>query len=153
MDVPEPVLPTPFTAEQIKHASPAGRTVRMLVEQAGQPPQRQVNRFDEVDEDGCVIESWAELPDGTRTPAERVTVTWAELQRHAAFPAARTTHDRVMLTTGLGEMLCDRYVVRGEKVMTFWFDTGRPGMPVVYEHAVDGEPELTVTVVSDEVVR
>ncbi len=147
MDLHEPVLPTPFTAEQIRHASPAGRTVRMLVERPDQAPQRQVNRFDEVDAEGCVLESWAELPDGSRTPAERVSVTWAELQQHAAFPAAGTEHDRVMLTTALGEMLCERYSV-GER--TFWFDPGRPGMPVLFEDATAGA-EVTVTVLSDEV--
>ncbi|MCV2392711.1 hypothetical protein OEB99_00165 [Actinotalea sp. M2MS4P-6] len=145
-------LPTPFTAEQIKHACPAGRTLRMLVEQAGEPPQRQVNRFDEVDEGGCVIESWAERPDGSRTPAERTDATWVELQMHGSFPADRTEHERVLLTTPLGELLCDRYTVTGEKVMTYWFDVGRPGMPVLYEHRTGDDPELTVTVLSDEVV-
>lgn len=124
----------------------------MLVERSGAVPERQVNRFIEVDDDGCVIEAWAERADGSRTPADRERATWLDLQAHASFSADRTEVERVMLQTPLGELLCERYTVAGEPTRRFWFDVGRPGMPVVYEHTTQaGEPELTVTVLSDEV--
>ena len=147
-----PHLPTPFTAEEIRRACPAGRTLTMLVERPDAAPERQVNRFGEVDDEGCVIEAWAERADGSLTPAEREHATWLELQAHASFPADRTEVERVMLETPLGELLCERYTVSGEPTRRLWFDVGRPGMPVAYEHTSQaGEPELTVTVLSDEV--
>ncbi|MCB2176037.1 MAG: hypothetical protein KQH57_09535 [Actinomycetales bacterium] len=149
------VLPTPFTAEQIRGNCPAGRTVRTLVETPDEPPFHQVERFDEVDAHGAHLEIWTEKADGTRTPAERSHATWEELRAHAEFPADSTEHGRVMLTTPLGELLCTRYTVTRPdgRVSTFWFDPGRPGMPVAYEHlGADGEPEVSVTMISDEVV-
>lgn len=148
-------LPTPFTAEQIRANSPAGRTVRTLVETPDEPPVHQVQRFDEVDAHGAHLEAWTEKADGTRTPAERSHATWSELQAHGAFPADATEHERTMLTTPLGELLCTRYTVHRPdgRVSRFWFDTGRPGMPVAYEHlGADGEPEVTVTMIGDEVI-
>ena len=150
------VLATPFTAEQIRANCPAGRTVRTEVETPDEPPFHQVQRFDEVDAHGAHLEEWTEKADGTRTPAERSHVTWDQLRSHAEFPADSTEHERVMLTTPLGELLCDRYTVTRPdgRVSTFWFDTGRPGMPVAYEHlGADGEPTVSVMIVSDEVVR
>lgn len=152
----EPALPTPFTAEQIRANSPAGRTIRTLVEAVDEPPVHQVERYDEVDAHGTHREFWTENADGTRTPAERSYATWDELQAHASFPADATEHERVMITTPLGELLCTRYTVTRPdgRVSRFWFDTGRPGMPVAYEHlGADGEVAVSVTVISDEVVR
>ncbi|MDO8106052.1 hypothetical protein Q6348_02445 [Isoptericola sp. b441] len=148
-------LPTPFTAQEIRANSPAGRTVRTLVETPDDPPVHEVSRFVEVDAHGAHLENWTEKADGTRTPAERYYATWRTLQEHALFPTDATRVERVMLATQLGELLCTRYTVTRDdgRVSRFWFDTGRPGMPVAHDHTdASGRTALAVSMVSDEVV-
>ncbi len=149
-------LPTPFTADELRAGCPAGRTLRSRAEFADGTVEDRVYRFDEVDHEGAVIESWSVRLDGGREAGDRLRTSWRDLQSHASFPADRTLVEHVSLTTELGEMSCVRYIVQlGDgRTNRFWFDTGRPGMPVAYD-VVDahGEPEEAVTVVSDEVLR
>ena len=72
-------LPTPFTAAEIRAACPAGRTIRYLIERTGQEPTIRVTRYNSVDADGAVQESWLESADGAIIgPPEQERSTWLE---------------------------------------------------------------------------
>jgi len=132
-------LPTPFTAEEIRAGCPDGRTVRARADDG----TISVSRFVDGDLDGATLESWTEAADGTVTAQpRRDRVTWRQLQQHAAFPEERTTVGREAISTPLGAHDCLRYEV-GE--MTFWFDVGRPGMPVRH-----GSSEGWTTMIGDD---
>lgn len=134
--------PTPFTAYEIRQACPAGRTLTARTEAAGEPDRVDVTIFVETDEKGALVES----------NGQRHRVTWQELQNHASFPAEMTTiHDDVV-EGPLGRLDCLSYrVVADDTVSTFWFEKGRPGMPVLFTTEVDGALVSTTMVIADEI--
>lgn len=133
------LLPTPFTADEIRAGCPDGRFIRLLVEPAQGEPFERVNRFVEGDEAGAIIERWRVGADGgVDGGIERERSTWLELQEHAAFPADRTTRSREVLELPIGRVDCVRYETRREPgaespVATFWFALGHAGMPVRFD--------------------
>jgi hypothetical protein len=167
------LLPTPFTADEIRAGCPDGRTIRLFVEPAEGEPFERVNRFVEGDESGATLERWWVGPDGlVDGEVERERTSWVDLQRHAAFPAERTTRSRETIELPIGHVECLRYDVRPEAsvdaaelapgvvprgatagwpVATFWFSPAHPGMPVRYEQPGVGGAVDRTTMVSDEV--
>jgi hypothetical protein len=138
--------PTPFTADEIRRNSPAGKTIELVVEAEGTPPFRRVNRYLEADAQGARIER---RRIGSDEPPQTARSTWLELQEHASFPADRTTIVTETIDTPLGRLDCLRYTVRGDdgSVRTFWFATDLPGMPVRSEvRAADGVTTTTTMV-------
>jgi hypothetical protein len=132
--------PTPFTADEIRRASPAGRTVTARTEAAGEPDRVDVTVFVETDEQGALLES----------NGQRHRVTWRELQNHASFPAEVTTIHEDVVDGPLGRMECLGYrVVADDTVSTFWFDKDRPGMPVLFTTEVEGALVSTTMVIAD----
>ncbi|MCS3442764.1 hypothetical protein [Microbacterium phyllosphaerae] len=127
------LLPTPFTADEIREATGAGKTIRLRVEQPDGSTGERVNRFRETDAEGATLDRWA-----AETPEAVVSsrVTWAELQSHAAFPSDRTSVTTETLDTPLGSLTCQRYDTAdepGDPVESFWFSLAHPGMPIRYE--------------------
>lgn len=153
------LLPTPFTADEIRTGCPDGRTIRLFVEPAEGEPFERVNRFVEADETGATLERWWVGPDGlVDGEVERERTSWLDLQRHAAFPADRTTSSRETLDLPVGTVECVRFDVRpeasvvdGAAVATFWFSLAHPGMPVRYEQPADSGGIDRTTMVGDEV--
>lgn len=145
--------PTPFTADQIRHGCPKGRTVRLLVENEGAQPVVRVARFVECTDEGSIQQMWRESVDGkVIDPKETVRTTWIQLQGHASFPASTTTVEPETIETSLGPLDCLRYtVVRGEDVSTFWFAKDLPGMPVRFTLHRDGQRVSTSTVIANEI--
>lgn len=94
--------------------------------------------FSECDASGCLYEvTEAQAGERPRVRAERTT--WLELQSHAAFEAASTTRIQQRIDHPLGTLACWRYDVTGaDAVRTFWFDRGRPGMPIRMEVRQEG---------------
>ncbi|MBM7784105.1 hypothetical protein [Tenggerimyces flavus] len=133
-------LPTPFTAAEIRDASPPGKTVRVLVESDGEGPYLTVTRYDSCDSEGAIRQAWQESPEGIRlSEPQEFQSAWLDLQAHASFPVATTTRDEVELDTPFGRLDCLRYVRRdGDDVDTFWFARSMPGMPVRMESATGG---------------
>jgi len=147
--VPDPhvlgpgLLPTPFTADEIRAATGAGKTIRLLVEQPDGERFLRVNRFVAVDAEGATLEQWrVDAAGGVDGEVLSGQVTWHELQEHAAFPAELTTRSTATLEIALGDAAatsldCLRYEVRdvddGDQVTRFWFALAYPGMPVRYE--------------------
>jgi hypothetical protein len=141
------LAPTPFTAAEIRAGCPAGRVVHLLVEDVGEAPYVRYNRFTSCDADGATIERGR--VDGAPGPADRTT--WADLQAHAAFPAAGTTIAPDTIELPLGVLACDRYTVRDDEgVYTFWFAGEYPGMPVRITREVDGRTVATTTMIASE---
>jgi hypothetical protein len=134
-------LPTPFTAEEIRIGCPPGRTIRMRVFEAGQPPYVGVTKFVTGDADGADQESWRETPDGARlTEPRRRRSTWLEFQAHASMPRATTVIEPETVDLPAGRYDCLRYTRReGDEETVFWFARSAPGMPLKVEERVDGE--------------
>ncbi len=130
------LAPTPFTADEIREASPDGRVLLVRTQIDGMVTYHS-DRFSAGDADGCdltqvVTDAWGAPVDEPRTSR----VTWRELQEHAAFPAAATTIEGERIATPLGELDCLRYEVRRDRgTATFWFAIDHPGMPVRYRTA------------------
>jgi hypothetical protein len=142
------LAPTPFTAEEIRAACPAGRTIGLLVEAAGEAPSLRFTRFITSDESGTTMER-GPLAGGDVT---RVQVTWGELQAHAAFPSAATTVVEESIELPLGELECLRYTVKdGDGEDVFWFATALPGMPVRSSRLENGRVVTTTTMISNTV--
>lgn len=126
--------PTPFTAEQIRDAMPAGTVIRWKMGVAGQEATTEW-RVRAADAEGMTLESRA----GDR-PTDTSRATWEELRDHARFPSALTTVETgVPLTTGLGALTTAKYTVTdAEGTRIFWFDPSLPGPPVQHETVDDG---------------
>jgi hypothetical protein len=146
------LLPTPFTADEIRDGCPAGRQTRVRVETTGEAPYERVSRFVDCDETGATIERSSVTADGR--PLEQpqpARTSWADFQAHAGFPRERTTVARDVIETPLGRLECLRYAVQqGPATETFWFDTSRPGMPVRVVEERDGRVVDAWTMISDE---
>lgn len=121
------LLPTPFTADEIRTATGEGKTIRLRVDLPDGSHTTRVNRFTEVDAEGATLERWS-LADRGDLSASRVT--WRELQGHAAFDAATTALSTETVTLPLGDLVCLRFDTADG---TFWFSLAHPGMPVRFE--------------------
>lgn len=121
------LLPTPFTAAEIREATGRGKTISIRVDLPDGTTGMRFNRFSEADADGATLERWS-LDDRSDLTADRVT--WRELQQHAAFDAETTSVSTESLTIPLGAVECLRY---DTEAGVFWFSTAHPGMPVQYE--------------------
>lgn len=143
------LLPTPFTAAEIRVAS-EGKVIRLLVEDPDGSRFERVNRFCDRDAEGATLEQWRVDADGAvEGPIARARVTWRELQEHAAFSAATTTRSTETLELPIGRVDCLRYAVRktaDPEASTFWFSLGHPGMPVRYEVATDTGIQRTTVI-------
>jgi hypothetical protein len=135
------LLPTPFTAAEIRDATGSGKLIHLLLEGPYGPLGEHVNRFRDTDEEGATLDRWA-AADPKAVVSDRVT--WAELQGHAAFDAGTTSVSTVSLSTPLGQLTCRRYDT-GEGV--FWFSVDHPGMPV--QHEADGMRTTVLSIESD----
>lgn len=145
------LLPTPFTADEIRQGCPDGRLIRLRIEADGRLVAFRTNRFSAGDAEGATLESRRFSADGTETgPAEADRVTWRQLQAHAAFPADSTTRIAETIETALGTKACLRYTrVDGDEVSTFWFATSAPGMPIRFESAKGGRVTSRVTMIEN----
>jgi len=138
------LLPTPFTADEIRAGCLAGRTIELRVVEDGEEPYVQVNRYVTCDEIGAIVERGRQGGDSTSS-----RTTWAELQAHAAFPAGVTTVEHDEIEIPLGVLNCLRYTVRyGEDEIVFWFAQAFPGMPVRIDTREKGRTVSTTTMIS-----
>jgi hypothetical protein len=133
-------LPTPFSAAQIRAACPAGRTIRIREEAAGEEPTYRRIVFVEADAETSVQELQSTDADGTPLgEASLGRATWLDLQRHASQPADATTVEEVRLALPFGEFECWLYTVMApDAELQFWFAKELPGMPVQVEQWVHG---------------
>ncbi|MEN0065897.1 MAG: nuclear transport factor 2 family protein [Myxococcota bacterium] len=126
----EAMLPTPFTAAQIREAMPVGA----FFEHESQgpdddAPQRTTWEVVKADEQGCTIAY------GGEGAKQEKAHTWEELRDHARFPAPFTTVTDERIDTALGPLDCRRYTVQSPEsepgpTRHFWFCPAMPGAPV-----------------------
>jgi hypothetical protein len=136
------LLPTPFSAAEIRAGCPAGRTIRLVVEPVSGAPYERLNRFVECDAEGATIESWVVAADGEPVDRSADRSTWLDLQRHASFPAATTRRTQETVDLPLGNLEC--LVYTRDSGARFVFATGHAGMPARYE-LPDGAGGVEVT--------
>ena len=136
------MLPTPFTAEQIRAEWVVGfrLTLRRWVP-AGERLERW--RVVAADADGVEIENATVDADGN-VVGEPVTrrSSWTELRDHASFPAVEATRSRATRSTALGKLEGWLYAVAGpEAGMTseLFFADSLPGAPVEMTAWQDGQ--------------
>lgn len=134
------MFPTPFTAEQIRDATKAGRTYEYKVETEGNPPGKRVMTFVRVDAEGADLVTDGGAP--TR-------VTWEDLRKHAEFPQPVVSTRTESKTVPAGTFDCVVYVVQGTpgEVRTFYFAKTLPGAPVLFFTEKDGKRVMTSTLV------
>jgi hypothetical protein len=152
------LLPTPFSPEQIRDATPPGLTVDLRSEAPGEPPGGTRFEFTEVGPERVVFRVTALDAEGSPTAAPRIREsTWAELTAHASFSAKLAVRRRVTFE-GLGATHDGwLYTLRTAKdghqeVHRFWFSDAHPGHPLRYEHEIDGKLALAQAMVRTEVV-
>jgi hypothetical protein len=145
-------LPTPFSAAQIRAACPAGRTIRIREDAAGELPSYRRIVFVEVDAETSIQELQSTDADGTPLgEASLGRATWLDLQRHASQPADATTVEEVRLALPFGEFDCWLYTVRApDAELRFWFAKELPGMPVQVEQRVDGSLTARSLMIANE---
>lgn len=125
------LLPTPFTADEIRAALRGGAVIRIRTDAPDGTVTERINRFSDGDDVGAILTIHPAAAPGA---AVSKRVTWRELQAHAAFPAELTTVTTETVAHPLGRLECLRYDVRDDDGDTvFWFALAHPGMPVRYE--------------------
>jgi hypothetical protein len=148
------LLPTPFTADEIRAGCPDGRLIRMQLEENGTVVGYRTNRFHGVDVEGASVES--RRFDAGGAPAgepETARVPWLGFQRHAAFEATRTTCLPEVIETPLGRLDCLRYTTRDDdgSIGDYWFALTLPGMPIRYR-SLEGDRVTTEVIVIENLM-
>lgn len=140
-EAPVEMAPPPYTAEQIREATRAGRTLVFAITAEGAPAKRRTTRFVAVDPDGAQIETETADADGKNAvtgPLERAT--WEDLRKHAEFPRAAVTVTEARVKVKAGEFDCAVYTVKDDRgVTTLHFAKELPGPPVLFVTERDGK--------------
>jgi hypothetical protein len=155
----ESITPPPFTAEEIRQATAIGRTYVFRVEQSAKLPILRTMKFVAVTESGATVETTEHNEKQTKEekktkPTPQVSnPTWAELEKHAHFPAKNTQRTEAKVKTPWGEWDGWLFTVtrnEGGKSQTdrFWFAKDLPGAPVRWESIVDGQAMAVGSLVS-----
>ncbi len=141
-------LPTPFSASEIRLASPDGHTVETVTEELGVVVARHRTSFLDGDDESVTMRHVALDAAGDEMGEASVgRASWSDLQAHASFPADSTLRTTGSIETPLGELQCQRYEVhRGDDTMVFWFAVDHPGMPVHRATLRDDEPISVTTI-------
>lgn len=153
-------LPTPYSADEIREASPPGHTTVYRIQLKGEPPMRRISTFLAGGDPGiarfvAVEENGLGERIGEPQTAE---ATWTELQAHAAFPESMTRIGEDQVSTPAGDYDCWLYTLTRNlptdtedglrattSITRFWFAKELPGPPVMLEQEVNGETILLMT--------
>ena len=127
---------SPFSAHQIRQASPAGRRYVFRVDAVGEEPSWSRTTFVEADERGALlrIETW----DLTRGPSVsgETRQTWEELRAHASYSASLTEVTHGHHDSPVGPAKTSTYTTRTEQGAMRGravFAVERPGPPLLVE--------------------
>jgi hypothetical protein len=128
-------LETPYTAEQMKKACTADRTI--TYKQTADGKSRTLTlRFEKPDDKGCVLVATATPEPGTEgeKEEEKDQATWEELRDHARFEKAKASRSEAKVTVPGGTFDCFVYVVTEDTIVTtLWFAKGHAGPPIKEE--------------------
>ncbi len=135
------MLPTPYSAEQIREAWQPGFSVEMRTTHAGVETRSRLTVVSATPEAGVIrSESFAANGEASEPPRES-TAQWSELRDHALFEAAKATRERAECRSRLGALSGWRYVVPQASggTLTMCFADATPGPPVEFETVRDGK--------------
>lgn len=148
------LAPAPFTAEQLRQASPVGRMMRYHLT-AGGAGMTIEYRFIGSDAERATMRT-IETPDGG-TPGAPIedSPAWADLAHHADSPAAATVIRDAEVTVPAGTFSCKEYVVTAvdggvTRITTSAFATAMPGPPVKMTVTANGVLETTLELIAYE---
>ncbi|MEM9488627.1 MAG: hypothetical protein AAGC55_05755 [Myxococcota bacterium] len=147
------LAPRPFNAEQIRAATPAGRSYRFRVENQDGSVRLLQMTFMRVDERGATLQQAMYDADGKPAgQAQTSEVTWPELVGHANYPREATVISDARIETPAGAFDCMLYTVTEQvdgrtQVTRAYFARELPGAPVVMRIEVAGQPMISMTLV------
>jgi hypothetical protein len=148
-------LPTPYTADQLRAAFPAGTELKFRISAPGEPAVIQHWVFSAPSETGVSVTSKVLAEDGALIKDEGESVTaWTALRDHAAFPAAKTTRSNATVTVPAGTFQTWHYDVQDEGeggvpiVRRYDFDPANPGPPVKMVVEAGGVAVMTMELLS-----
>ncbi|MSP55910.1 MAG: hypothetical protein EXR69_09955 [Myxococcales bacterium] len=152
LDVPEVLAPRPFDALALAAGIPQGTRIRLRIESAGEITVEQRWEFARCTATDATIRSTVHDAAGVLIKDEgESTTSWAELEKHASFPAANTERGEGVSSGPLGPLDVWLYTVTvpgGDGVMLvkhFEFARALPGPPVVYTIERQGEEIFRMT--------
>ena len=122
----------PFTAAQIREATPPGRAYTWRVARATGPAVIRRLEFADVTETGCTTIATNATEDGFMLGEDTDNPTWDDLVSHALWPDGVTEIAEASLSTPAGEFeRCMLYTVQmGSDTIKAWFAPELPGAPV-----------------------
>ncbi len=142
------LLPTPFSAEQIRDEWILGLT---LVMHTRSPEGESRDRWQVVaaDDEGAEIELTPIDAEGAATGEAKVERSaWTELRDHASYPATVASREQTTRDTALGQLDGWLYTVRDEATgaeTEVFFAESLPGAPVEMRMSKDGAVVLEMT--------
>lgn len=147
------LAPAPYTAAQIRDASPAGRRIVFKVEEPDKPVVRRVIEFTRSDAGGADIQTTVLDDSGKVLDTKSSHATWEELRSHGEFPKNRLEIKHRVVSVPLGTVECNVYKVTGDgpdpEVTTFYFAEKMPGPPVFFHTDKGGKRTRTSTMESN----
>ena len=144
--------PPPFTAEQIRDATPSGRSYRYAIQENGAPATVEIV-FTEVGPEDAVMERRTLDASGAVVDSATERATWAELVGHASYPSEVTEISDATITTPAGTYDCLLYKVTNVQqgqtlVSNVYFARALPGAPVKMDVTLDGQPVFAMELVA-----
>lgn len=151
----EEMLPTPYTAAQIREAMPVGTRLRLLIEAMGRPTVISDWEVTASDGAGVKIHYLTLAEDGATELEPRAdgSYGWEELRSHALYAASNTIRaEGTSVVTPLGTLqtvLYTQTLTEGDTttVNAYHFAVDIPGPPVDSRTFVNGEQVLAMTMV------
>lgn len=142
LDAADPsILHRPFTAEEIRAGMPVGTEIRLRMSQG---EQVQTVLWEITGSDPVTLEMRTTPLDAAGAPAGPPSVAktpFAELVKHATFPAGRSTREEANVGTALGSFDCWIYTVREDNGSStrYVFAKSLAGPPIYMSNEKDGE--------------
>lgn len=124
------VAPLPYTPAAIRETCAPGTAITLEV-RAGDSASLLTFRWTGGDEAFGEYDQILTDAEGNVLAHSAERTAWAELQQHAAYPAAATTITEESVEGPTGRWDCWHYTVeRGGNVEHYWFAKKKPGPPV-----------------------
>jgi hypothetical protein len=129
------MLPTPYTAEQIREAWQPGFSVEMRTREAGVDSSQRMTVLSATAEAATIRVETLDASGAPSAPASESSAKWSELREHALFEASRATRERAECRSPLGAMPGWRYQTHAANgdALAMCFADATPGPPVEYE--------------------
>jgi hypothetical protein len=147
------MAPAPYTAAQIRDASPTGRRIVYKVEEPDKPARKHVIEFIKSDATGAEVRSYDTDDKGAPIDLKTTRATWEELRSHAEFPKDKVEIKHRTVSISIGTLECQVYKVTEDgkeaDTVTYYFADTIPGPPVFFHAEKGGKRTLSHTMESN----